>query len=81
MENSRTNVLINEPTQNRSGERLLLVIWVALALVVCGLAVSNQSFWIDEVNTAMRAGQPTPAKWWHAMVTLKGSDLQMPFYM
>ena len=75
------NAGMGEPEQTRSGGRLGLVIWAALALVVCGLAISNQSFWIDEANTAVRAGQPTLVKWWQEMMILKGSDLQMPGYM
>ncbi|HUA39168.1 MAG TPA: hypothetical protein VMA35_12325, partial [Candidatus Sulfopaludibacter sp.] len=50
-------------------------------LIVCGLAISDQSYWIDEASTAVKAGQPTLAKWWLEMMAIKGSDLQMPCYM
>jgi len=53
-----------------------------LVLVGAGaLAVSGQSLWIDEANTAFKVRQPTVAAWWAALVTEKGSDLQMPLYM
>jgi hypothetical protein len=81
MQNAQRNVAIDEPAQGRSGGRLWFATWTALALVVCGLAISNQSYWIDEANTAIKASQPTLAKWWQEMTIMKGSDLQMPFYM
>jgi hypothetical protein len=51
------------------------------ALLVGGLALTNQSLWIDEANSATKAIQPSLASWWAKMVSEKGSDLQMPFYM
>jgi hypothetical protein len=58
-------------------------IWTAalLALAVTFAAVSNQSLWIDESLTALKAGQPTFAAWWQSMAADRSSDLQMPFYM
>ncbi len=57
--------------------------WVyVFGLLLAGaVAISNQSFWIDEGFAALKAQQPTLKDWWHAMVQFKGSDLQMPFYM
>jgi hypothetical protein len=52
-----------------------------LALIIAGLAISSQSFWIDESSTASKAILPDLASWWKKMADIKGSDLQMPFYM
>ncbi|MGI8436011.1 MAG: hypothetical protein ACR2NX_03785 [Chthoniobacterales bacterium] len=55
---------------------------VLLVSLLAGLtAVSRESLWIDEANSALKAMQPALASWWRVMATEKGSDLQMPFYM
>jgi hypothetical protein len=54
---------------------------VIVCLSVAALAISNQSYWIDESYNAWKAGLPTLAEWWQDMASRKGSDLQMPFYM
>lgn len=55
--------------------------WAILALLVCLIAISSQSLWIDEAFMASKASQPTFAAWWHEMRNGSGSDLQMPLYM
>jgi hypothetical protein len=50
-----------------------------LALVICCLAISNQSFWIDEAGGGHVAKQPTLATWWRAVLH-HGEDLQLPLY-
>jgi hypothetical protein len=57
------------------------LIFLAGILFVCLLAVSNQSFWIDEANTALKAQQTTLQNWWREMRHTGGSDVQMPLYM
>ncbi len=54
------------------------LVFVALIGVI---AVSNQSLWIDEGNSAMKAIQPSFMLFWEKMKELGGSDLQMPLYM
>jgi hypothetical protein len=54
---------------------------VALCSFVTVIAISSQSFWIDEACTGWKSSQPTLSKWWQEMVIWDGSDLQMPFYM
>jgi hypothetical protein len=51
------------------------------ATCVAFLAVSGQSFWIDEANSAFKAVAPTWAEFCARMVEYRGSDLQMPGYM
>lgn len=51
------------------------------ALVVTACAITHQSLWIDEGNTAFKALQPSLGAWWATFVREKGSDLQMPGYM
>lgn len=65
-----------EPTaQIRTLSILTLVAFVSFA------AISSQSLWIDEANSAIKAIAPD----WQGFVSLmsieKGSDLQMPLYM
>lgn len=56
--------------------------WALAALcLVPLLAVSNQSFWIDETLTALKAAETPLGGWWRLMTAEKLSDLQMPFYM
>lgn len=54
---------------------------VAITCLAPFLALSSQSYWIDEALTALKAAQPTLAGWWQQMVAEKMSDLQMPLYM
>jgi hypothetical protein len=56
-------------------------VWGVLALVVCLVAISGQSFWIDETLTGLEAGKPTLGGLWQRIIYEKGSDLQMPLYM
>ena len=50
-------------------------------LAVGALAISHQSFWMDEGNTAFKAILPTFAEWKFFTFRLGGSDVQMPAYM
>ncbi len=61
--------------------RALLIFTVVLSLVAGFTAVSRESLWIDEANSALKAMQPSLASWWGIMLAEKGSDLQMPLYM
>ncbi len=56
---------------------LALLLGIATALV----AVSGQSLWIDEANSALKAITPTWTIFSQTMQTELGSDLQMPLYM
>jgi len=52
-----------------------------LALAVGLLAITRQSFWMDEGSTVIRAMMPDIASWWNLSLHLGGSDVQMPVYM
>lgn len=54
---------------------------LAVTLVVGVLAISPQSLWIDEANSAEKAMAPSLGVFWELLVARKGSDLQMPMYM
>jgi hypothetical protein len=45
------------------------------------LAISQQSYWIDEALTALKAARPSLGGWWQHIVAEQASDLQMPVYM
>ncbi len=55
-------------------------LWLFL-VVMSIVAVSGQSLWIDEANSAVKAIQPTGEAFVNAMRDERGSDLQMPLYM
>ncbi len=52
-----------------------------LAVAAWVLAISNQSFWIDEAGTAHKAMMPTLAGWWERLRAEGTSNLQLPLYM
>ncbi|MDZ4787940.1 MAG: hypothetical protein SH807_03290 [Blastochloris sp.] len=58
-----------------------LFIAFALALIAAFTAITNQSFWIDEANSAVKATQPTLQDFGQVMKSDANSDLQMPLYM
>ena len=49
--------------------------WVCLAVLAAAaaLAVSGQSLWIDEANTAFKARQPTLSGWWQTLAAEKAT--------
>ena len=53
----------------------------ALATTVGLVAVTQQSLWIDEANSAVKATRETFCDFIEAMRQERGSDLQMPLYM
>jgi len=59
----------------------LIFLSILSSLLIGAVAVTDQSLWIDEVNTAFKAVQPSLGDWWATMAREKGSDLQMPLYM
>ncbi len=61
--------------------RALFFVTLVFSLCAGFVAVSRESLWIDEANSALKAMQPSLQGWWQVMVAEKGSDLQMPLYM
>ena len=68
----------NANIRNENFIQATALVFVTLIAVV---AVSYQSLWIDEGNSAMKALQPSFMLFWEKMKELGGSDLQMPLYM
>ena len=68
----------NANNRNENFIQAAALVFVTLIAVV---AVSNQSLWIDEGNSAVKAIQPSFMLFWQKMKELGGSDLQMPLYM
>jgi hypothetical protein len=52
-----------------------------LASVVACMAISSQSFWVDEAQTGIKAAAPTLYAWWQSLMFEHNSNLQLPFYM
>src|SRR4051794_15942253 len=68
---------VNEARPHRS----IFIATFVLSLLAGLAAVTSESFWIDEANTALKSIQPSLRDWWHLMAIEPGSDLQMPLYM
>jgi hypothetical protein len=60
--------------------RCSYILAVVLLLVPLA-AISSQSLWIDEANSAEKAMTPTWSHYVRLLVDRQGSDLQMPLYM
>jgi hypothetical protein len=75
------NRSVSPPSHPAGGSRMATLGLALCGLLVCAIAISAQSYWIDEGSTAWKACQPTLGKWWRELMTYKGSDLQMPLYM
>ncbi|MGR9173771.1 hypothetical protein [Rhizobiales bacterium] len=60
-----------------------LALWFAMVAALAALctAISGQSYWIDEANTAWRAAEPHFGVLLARMVAETGSDAQMPFFL
>lgn len=54
---------------------------VALSLAVGLMAVSGESYWIDEITTMQKAIKPTLGGWWEELRAESTSNIQMPLYM
>lgn len=61
--------------------RLATAASLVLGLLACGSAINNQSFWIDECDTAYRSAFPTLAGWWQHMRATADATLQVPLYL
>lgn len=70
-----------EVAESGGGLNPELLLPLLLAIGVGALAVSSQSFWMDESATAITASQPNFSTWCRAMALNTGSDQQMPLYM
>jgi hypothetical protein len=57
------------------------LLFVLLACAVACLAISSQSFWIDEAQTAFKAIPATLHGWWFALYGEHISNVQLPLYM
>ena len=57
------------------------LLFALLGCAVACVAISSQSFWIDEAETALKAIQPTLGAWWQALYIEHNSNLQLPLYM
>jgi hypothetical protein len=80
-----TRPLVTHPGARRIANRdrglVQALLIIAAAVLICLVATSGRSLWIDEACTAVRAMQPTLTAWWQAMAQEKTGCLQMPLYM
>jgi len=60
----------------------LSTLWLLLlaCAAVC-VALSSQSFWIDETESALKAAAPTFHAWWQGLYNEGDSNIQLPLYM
>jgi len=57
------------------------VLAAACALSVSVIAISGESYWIDEASTVWHASHVAIGEWWRGLVGQASSDTQMPIYM
>jgi hypothetical protein len=79
MSREEKNARVENPKQECLSSGYLLAAVALVALVVCCLAINNQSFWCDETFTGLMAERPTLAELWRA-VSHHNSDVQIPLY-
>jgi hypothetical protein len=60
--------------------RAVIIAVFAASLMVGALAISNQSYWIDEALSLIVAMAPNPTEAWQYAQAVSGSTLQMPLY-
>ena len=76
-------IATDSKNSNSSSESLAgrICFFAAGLVLVFALAISQQSFWIDELYSAMAAQHPTLDALWREELYGKGSNLQTPLYM
>jgi len=67
--------------QTRPAGRRELLIALAIAIVTALIAISGESFWVDEGSSAIKAMQSTVGGWWHALLWERNSNMQLPLYL
>lgn len=77
---------VEEPKSSWQGQQPLsrdVMLWLTMAatLLAFCMAISGQSYWIDEANTAWRAAEPHFGQLVARMVSDTGSDAQMPLFL
>ena len=60
--------------------RAVIIAVLAASLMVGALAISTQSYWIDEALSLIVAMAPNPTEAWKYAQAVSGSTLQMPLY-
>lgn len=67
------------PEETREG---WTIFWLSLLGLFLGfVAVSNDSYWIDEASTLDKSIRPTVATWWERLRWEGTSNLQLPLYL
>src|SRR5205085_12275290 len=66
------------PSLVRQSQRRLQIA-ILLGLMICFVAISSKSYWLDEVGVAYKASLPTLKVWWHSL-KYGDANLQLPFY-
>jgi len=59
---------------------VVIIAVLAASLMVGALAISTQSYWIDEALSLIIAMAPSPSEAWKYAQAVSGSTLQMPLY-
>jgi hypothetical protein len=58
------------------------LLWALLLACACAcLAISSQSLWVDEAQTALKATPDTLHGWWRTLDGEGSSNMQLPLYM
>jgi hypothetical protein len=78
MNGKEANVWVGDAEQEHFPSLYLLATVALLTVVVCCLAINNQSFWVDEAGVGLKAQQASLAGWWSAIK--ESGDVQKPLY-
>src|ERR1700747_1796396 len=62
-------------------ERAVIAALAVAFLAISLLAVSHESFWIDEFGSLYFAGQPSIKAMWQELLRSRWPELQAPLYM
>jgi hypothetical protein len=71
----------SSPAAAPDRQRFNLLVALLAATTTILVAVSGESFWIDEGGSAYKAIQPTLSGWWQAMLWEHNSNMQLPLYL
>ena len=69
------------PRRTTEGQAIFTAGIVVLGCLIGLLAVSNDSYWIDESSTVHKAIMPTLAGWWERLRGEATSNMQLPLYL
>jgi uncharacterized membrane protein len=72
---------VSSRVANSLSERAVIVVVTILFLAISLVAVSHESFWIDEFGSLYFGSQPSVKAMWQELIRFRWPELQAPLYM